>query len=70
MTTHGGARPGSGPKPKLDAMVKRMYVLRQDQVDWLDSLANEGASMSQVVRTALDCYKEELRSTDEQDRPA
>lgn len=53
---HGGARPGSGPKPKPDAMVKRMYVLRQDQVDWLESLANKGASMSHVVRTALDCY--------------
>lgn len=58
--THGGIRANAGRPKKPNAMVKRMYVLRQDQVEWLESLANEGASMSQIVRTALDYCKEQL----------
>ena len=55
MPNHGGARPGSGPKPKPDAMVKRMYVLRQDQVDWLALTAKRvGVSRSEVIRVLIE----------------
>jgi hypothetical protein len=63
--TRGGSRLGAGRPLKPDAMVVRMYVIRRDQVAWLKSLARTGASMSQVVRTALDSYKEEIRSSSE-----
>jgi hypothetical protein len=53
----GGARPGAGRPRDPDAMVKRLYVIRQDQAAWLESLASAGASMSWLVRTALDEYR-------------
>jgi hypothetical protein len=44
-------------------MVKRLYVIRPDQAAWLESLAkSEGESLSQLVRAALDQYKELVES--------
>jgi len=57
VNTHGGARRGAGRKPKPDAMVKRMYVLRHDQVKWLDVGASKtGRTRSDLLRAALDAY--------------
>jgi len=46
-------------------MIRRLYWVRRDQDQWLKTLAAQGASMGQVVRTALDSYKEQLAVIDE-----
>jgi len=63
MSTHGGARPGSGPKPKPDAMVKRMYVLRQDQVDWLERVAEKDqTTRSEIIRKLIDRQRQRAKA--------
>ena len=51
----GGARPGSGPKPKPDAMVTRAFVITQEQARWLEVIAREtGANKSAIVREIIE----------------
>jgi hypothetical protein len=52
LMSSGGKRPGAG-RPKSDTpMVRRQYWLRQDQVDFLDTLPRQ--KNAEFVRAAID----------------
>ncbi len=51
----GGARAGSGPKPKPNAMITRTFVIRKDQAQMikLEAALND-ISQSEWLRRVLD----------------
>lgn len=67
----GGARSGSGPKPKPDTrMVTRAFVIRQDQAKWLTDVAdavkiNKSEALRRILDEARNCLYGQLppRST-------
>jgi predicted DNA-binding protein len=53
--SHGGARPGSGPKPKPEGkMVTTAFVITQEQAAWLKEHSTYfSMSKSEIVRELL-----------------